>query len=106
MASKVWDRYHEHTHVSLKIDSPSFEGPLPIVWHTGTHVWVVCSYADTLPADVVQVGDGRSNSYDEDGDRIVSVPVSYVTSYYTDDEAAGIQECMDIDARLLAYAKG
>lgn len=78
---------------------------VPIIHHVGTHVWVMASYSNNLPADVFQVGDGRSSGFDEDGNNIVSVPVSYVEGYCLDEEADAFFQAHEDDMQLLSYAR-
>jgi len=100
----------EHTWVSIKHPTLGYSlfegGPRPIVLHTGPRVWVSGCAFDPLAADgVVQVGDGTSAAFDEDGNCVLSVPAEWCV-YHTDEEAQGIEQCLDADERLLAYARG
>jgi hypothetical protein len=86
----------------------SFEGPCPIVHHTGDRVWVAATYAD-LPfckeIDGVQVGDGLSKGFDEQGNCVVSIAVKHVSSYLDDEEAECAARCLQIDRDMLANAQ-
>lgn len=101
-------RLHEASYVMVKMPDGrqlSFDGrPMDIVLDIGTYVWVAASYADNLPEGAVQVGDGRSSGYTQDGNRIISVPADWCT-FYTDAEAEGIHMAMDADEQLLSYAR-
>ena len=79
--------------------------PVPILHHTGKHVWIPAIYSDDFPEDVVQVGDGRDNGYDQDGNKVVSVPVRYVVRYMDETEAEQWAQAAAADASLLRYAK-
>lgn len=95
-----------HSHVTINIKGLEWEGPHPIVHHTGEHVWIGASYMHELPKDVLMVGDGRSNGFDAEGCCIVSVPRSYVWSYLTFEEAQQLENLIYADSQLLAYASG
>lgn len=79
--------------------------PVPIIHHTGNHVWISATYSDDFPDDVVQVTDGRDTGYDADGNKIVSLPLHYIERYLDDNEAEQFYLAADADAKLLRYAK-
>lgn len=110
--SKTYDR-HVHTHVV--VDTRHFAEPaiaaregwggtFPIVLHTGGRVWIGGSYSHALTDEIARVGDGYGNGYDEDGNCLLSIPADWC-SFYDEDEAEGIERCLDADARLLSYAR-
>jgi hypothetical protein len=96
-------RQHERREAAFVWCRGLFDEPRAIVLDVGDFVWVHASYADTLPADVRQVGDGRSNGYDAEGNRIVSVPIARVTEFLTTEEAEQVFAMQDADDRLLGY---
>lgn len=104
-------RLHEASYVSVQYQSDddvtktfAFDGRLmSIALDVGPHVWVHASYADTLPEGAVQVGDGRSPGYSQDGQRIVSVPAAWCT-FYTDEEANAIEQLEHADRKMGVYA--
>ncbi len=75
-----------------------------IVLHAGGRVWVNASYADDIEG-AVQVGDGLTSGYSQDGQRILSVPESAVLHYWDDEEYDQICQARDADERLLSYAR-
>jgi hypothetical protein len=108
------NEYHFQVHSFVMLEPSfgmgerSFEGPCEIVHHLGDRVWVPATYADkpfNKAADIVEVGDGRNNGYDESGNCIVSIHVRHVTRYLTDAEAEGVMMYMDADRKLLSYAQ-
>lgn len=85
-----YDKY-KHTHVMVKHPRPcdcleAWESPMPILLVCGGRVWVSASYCHLSHPEVVQVGDCRTNGYDDDGNCIVSIPAAWCT-YYEDKEA-------------------
>jgi len=79
-----------HSHVLMKrgfFDGYADRLPVPIMHHTGRFVWIAATYIDVFPDDVLPVGDSRDNGYDQYGNRVMSVPVSYVERYVDDSEA-------------------
>lgn len=80
------------------------QGPFPVVLDTGPFVWVAADYSTDLLPGMVQVGDGRSNGFDRQGHRIVSVPEE-LCKFYSDDDAMAITECLEVDQQLLSYAR-
>ncbi len=84
----------------------TFDGrPLDIIHAPGDRVWVAVSYADTIPDSALPVGDGLGDGFDQDGQRLISLPQS-VCKFLTHPEAEQIMEAQAADARLLAYAHG
>lgn len=81
-------------------DAEEFE----IVLHTGDRVWIAASYLDTIKG-AVQVSDGLTNGYDQDGQRILSVPETAVLRYLDNEEYDQICQARDADERLLSYAR-
>lgn len=112
--SEVYDQYR-HTFVLVnhpKADKEepkwideAWEGPSEILLHTGKHVWIHTCYSAEGHPDVKRVGDGRDSGYSQEGDCILSVPAEWCT-FYTNEEADGIAQCIAADADLLAYARG
>jgi hypothetical protein len=80
------------------------EGVYPIVLDTGKYVWISATYNEEKPEGVVQVGDGRDNGFSRDGCCVLSVPADWCT-FYSPEEAEGIMQCIEADARLLSYAR-
>jgi hypothetical protein len=97
-----------HTHVAIRGGSFDANTPRSIVLYvpskTGDRVWFQGSYSDDI-ANAVQVGDGITNGYCEDGCRVLSVPADQCW-FYTDEEAEQIVAVMDADIQLIAYARG
>ena len=81
-----------------------FEGPVEVVLDQGDFVFVMASCFDELPPECLQVSDGRCKGVDYNGNRIVSVPAEWCW-FYSAEEAQGIDECIEADARLLSYAR-
>lgn len=81
-----------------------FHGPSPIVRVTDKRVWIEVNYADEYPQNLfVMVTDGTDNEYDEDGNKIISVPIEYCT-FHTAEEYNTICCRIDADERMLANA--
>lgn len=80
-------------------------GPHHILLHVGKYVFIPACYSMEQYPGVVQVGDGRSKGFDDTGNCIYSVPVDWVQSYLTEQEAEDIERMMDADAKLLRYAQ-
>jgi hypothetical protein len=96
-----------HCYVRFKsgtIDGPSEQGIRAIVHHTNLFVWVFAAHSETLSRDVWHAGDGRDNGYDVFGNRIVTVPISLVEKYLTEDEANQIAQIEAIDQQMLRNA--
>lgn len=74
-----------------------------IILHVGDRVWVEASYADDIEGSV-QVGDGLTNGFSRDGQRILSVPESAILHYWDCEEYDQICRARDADERLLSYA--
>lgn len=107
--AKEYNKY-EHTHVTFNIPGKaqgecSWDGTFEIVLFTGKFVWVSGSYAHHIYPGIEQVGDGRSNGYDVDGNCVLSVPVELVHGYWTAEEAEHIERALEADDRLLNYAR-
>lgn len=107
MTSTVYNKY-QHTHVLINVPAgfcrDGFNQPMAIVLHTGKHVWVEGCYAMKHHPDIKQVGDGRDNAFDEDGNCILSVPESWC--WFMDEaEAESVMHCIEADQRLLGYAQ-
>jgi hypothetical protein len=102
--SKVYD-FQVHSYVAVQ-DSEAY--PFLILLYcespNGDRVWIPGSWDDEIEG-AVQVGDGLTNGYDQQGCRILSVPVA-LCKFYSEDEARDIIACMDADETLLAYAHG
>lgn len=103
--------YNKHEHAFVMLEHPTakrgegWDQPFEIVLYSAGRVWVPGSYAHERHHDMIQVGDGLSNGFDADGNCIYSVPVSWVTDWYTPAEAEAICMCMDEDEKLLSYAR-
>ncbi|MGE5510364.1 MAG: hypothetical protein ACM31O_03820 [Bacteroidota bacterium] len=78
--------------------------PRRIVLDLGARVWVESYWIDELPAGAVQVGDTLTTGYDEDGRRIVSVPVAWC-SFRTQGEADSIMQMLAADAQMLSHVR-
>lgn len=103
--------WQEHSHVTVKhpggriAQREGWGGTFEIVLHTGNRVWVGGSYAhDLADGQVIQVGDGTSKGFDENGYCILSVPAEWC-EYFTAEEAESIERMIDADAELLSYAR-
>lgn len=81
-----------------------FEGrPTAVIHDTGQRVWLLANYADDLPERVVVITDGYGDGYDQNGNKLVSVPAEWC-SFIDSDEAHNINMCMDADEELRGYA--
>lgn len=92
--------------VTVRVDGQYlFHGAQPIIHTTDKRVWVEVSYANEYPQDLfTTVTDGiEPSGYDDDGNKIISVPIEYCT-FYTAEEYDMICRCIDADERLLGYA--
>ena len=97
--------YSQLDWVTVKKDQEFlFNGPVQVVHDTGDRVWGGATYADELPDEVVQVGDGLNNGYDYNGNKIVSVPAEWCT-FMDDEEAHNIALLIQADEQLLSYAR-
>ena len=117
MSSKVYNPY-EHT--TVMVDHPkcgvsrelgklhwvdeAWRGPMGILLHVGNRVWVAGSYSHEGHPEVLRVGDGRNNGYDEVGNCILSIPAEWC-SYLTCSEAESVEQMIYADDELLAYAR-
>jgi hypothetical protein len=111
-----YKREYTATHVMVKLPDDAFtseeeerclrdgwDAPMDIVLDTGKTVWVSGCYSHGLPKGVVQV-ECAGEKFDRAGNCILSVPADWC-AFYTADEAHGIEQCMEADARLLSYAR-
>jgi hypothetical protein len=112
--NKVYDG-HVHTHVYVnhpksgdtndtQWPTDGWHSTFQIILHTGEYVWVAAGYAHEGHPEIKIVKDGRGEFYDEHGNCILSVPAAWC-SYYTEEEADGIEQCIAADERLLGYAR-
>lgn len=103
------NQYNPHIHGFVSLKHPSsgwlYNGPVGIVLHAGKRVFINADYSMEKPDGVLQVGDGVSKGFDENGNCIYSVPVEWVNSYLTDKEAGEMEMCIAADARLRSYAE-
>ena len=107
------DTYNKHSHTFVMIEvnrqHPMKENVIlhdnelfQIVHVTSDRVWISATYADEI-VNAVQINDTFSNGFDEDGNCLLSVPMSQC-KFYTDDEAETIHQCMEIDQAMLRNA--
>lgn len=100
----------EHAFVTFcsDINKPhtAFEGPCAILHMTNRYVWVSATYADTLHPDMRKVGCGEDDGYDYEGNCVVAVPIAFIKSYHTQEEAENIIACIEECYRLRSYAIG
>jgi hypothetical protein len=85
-----------HSHVI----APDLDHPVAMVLHLGSRVWIIATYSDEL-SDSIQVGDGVTDGYDEDGNRILSIPAEHCR-YMTAAEAELLVELIALDDAMLA----
>jgi hypothetical protein len=101
---------HPPAHVDLRKggdgwSDEGWHGPQRIVIHAGERVWIEGCYSMEGHPEVVRIGDGLTNGYDEQGNCLLSVPAAWCVAFYTDKEAEDVMLCMDADERLLGYAR-
>jgi len=100
--------HHVHTHVTVDYpggrDADGWQGTFPIILQVGDRVWIAGSYSHEGHEEVLRVGDGTNNGYDQDGNCVLSIPAAWCR-YYDEHEAECIERAADADARLLAYAR-
>ena len=86
--------------------SEFFCTPCLIALHTGDRIWVDANYAMVgIHPDILQVGDGHKG-FDEVGNCIISIPASWAKIYLTVEEAEAAFMMIEIDAQLMAFARG
>jgi hypothetical protein len=85
-----------HSHVI----APDLDHPVAMVLYLGSRVWVITTYSDELN-DSIQVGDGVTDGYDQDGYRILSIPAENCR-YMTAAEAELLVELIALDDAMLA----
>jgi hypothetical protein len=71
-----------HTHARVNIMGDGWSGLQEIVLHTGYRVWVKGSYSYRGHPDIIRIGDGLSNGFDESGNCLFSVPASLCDEYF------------------------
>jgi len=81
-----------------------YRGTFMIALDTGDHVWVHGCYSDSFNTECPQMGS-KGNNFDNHGNCIFSVPVKFIQSFLTEEEAASIEYCMDADRKMLSYAR-
>lgn len=99
--------YDPTTHSFALVDEFAFDRrPMQIVHTCGGRVWLMACYADEIHnfPGVKVVGDGYSDGYDREGNVIVSIPMSSVKRFMTDDEADQMMEMQSIDYQILSNA--
>lgn len=93
--------YDKHVHGHVAVDG--VEGPQPILLVTGDRVWFPGDHTDRTD-QLVQVGDGQSNGFDDDGGCVWSAPVA-ICQFLTNEETYSMRRVAAIDARLLRCAQ-
>ena len=83
-----------HDYAPINYPNKEFRALSLIVLKTKSHTWVRGSYMFLPDEEIKQVGDGRSNGYDHQGDCILSVPDSYCT-FLTEEEAEQANKTLD-----------
>jgi hypothetical protein len=79
--------------------------PFPIMLVTDERVWISGDYTFIHEDGVNLVGDGLTTGFDEDGLCVLSVAAERCR-FMTDEEANNLIELIDIDAKMLAWARG
>lgn len=79
-------------------------GPVEIAHDCGSRIWFWGSYCDHLPDGAIQVGDGQCTGYDQQGNRLISIPEEWCR-FITEEEAHTAIACMAEDEKLLGYAR-
>jgi hypothetical protein len=99
--STTYDK-HVHSHVMV---TGLHNYPLSIVLAFKESVWVPGNYGMEFDGKVIhQIEDKAGNSWDEDGDCLLSVPLANC-SFLTTTEAEHIEECLAIDEEMRANAR-
>jgi hypothetical protein len=98
--STTYDR-HVHSHVMVK---GLHDFPLPITLVFKESVWVPGDYGMEFDGKLIhQIEDKAGNSWDEEGNCLLSVPLANCR-FLTKIEAAHIEECLAIDEEMRANA--
>lgn len=71
-----------------------------VLWASRNAIIVSMDHSVELPTNAEPITE-----YDEDGTRLVRVPIVRVKAFYTEEQAADIAACIDADERLLSYAR-
>lgn len=77
-----------------------------IVHTAGDRIWLYASYADKFSVPFILVGDGTNGGYSFDGSCIISIAISDVIMFYTEEEVYNMQHIKDIDDQIMRWAVG
>lgn len=98
---------YEHTHVTVKHPTAKrgegWDGTHEIILHTGKRVWIGASYAHERTPEILQVGDGTPDGFDQTGNCVLSIPAEWC-DYYSPEDAEQIERALDADERLMGHA--
>lgn len=97
--------YNPNIHSAASVPCENGNEVFQIVHTTGDRIWLYVSYADKFSIPFIQVGDGTNDGYSFDGSRIISIAISDVILFCSEEEVYDMNHMQKIDQQIMGWAR-